>query len=302
MAKPFKIKGLKASQPVREAAGLILRAKLAEVFSYEDLVRAGDVDGVHDMRVGMKRFREALRLLRPVLPKAEAKQHMAWVEELNDALGAVRDPDVMSEGLAALAQEADLGPALEPLQQELAQRRSRRHDALVGRLDAIRKEKLQRKCGRFIDRLAAHRSRRHRETARRFAHQAIADRLMRAFALEEAARAPGAVEAFHRMRIAVKRLKYALEPFLGILPRIAKQSYGSVSDLQELMGQVHDCDVLEAAVSDFAAAGDGARRTAAERAIEALHKRRQELYDATLVLLDTMAEQDFSRRLLDGLD
>jgi len=55
---------------------------------------------------------------------------------------------------------------------------------------------------------------------------------------------PMQVEALHDMRIAAKRLRYVLEvtaePCFGPYARVAAKK---VKELQDLLGEIHDCDV-----------------------------------------------------------
>ena len=60
---------------------------------------AGDVESVHDMRVGIRRLRVAMNNFAVCLRKKERKRWRARLEKLADALGGVRDLDVMIEAL-----------------------------------------------------------------------------------------------------------------------------------------------------------------------------------------------------------
>jgi CHAD domain-containing protein len=51
------------------------------------------------------------------------------------------------------------------------------------------------------------------------------------------------VEALHDMRIAAKRLRYVLEVTHPVFGPYAEKAVGVVKDLQELLGEIHDCDV-----------------------------------------------------------
>ncbi len=68
---------------------------------------------------------------------------------------------------------------------------------------------------------------------------------------------PDEVEALHDMRIAAKRLRYILEIAHPCFGEYAPTAVGRVKDLQELLGQLHDCDVqsveLEAFLGDLIA-------------------------------------------------
>lgn len=52
------------------------------------------------------------------------------------------------------------------------------------------------------------------------------------------------IQALHDMRIAAKRLRYALEVFGDLYGPYAKQGGKRAKDLQDLIGEIHDCDVM----------------------------------------------------------
>jgi hypothetical protein len=54
---------------------------------------------------------------------------------------------------------------------------------------------------------------------------------------------PSEVEALHDMRIAAKRLRYILEITGPCFGSYAKSAVKMTKDLQDLLGEIHDCDV-----------------------------------------------------------
>jgi CHAD domain len=54
---------------------------------------------------------------------------------------------------------------------------------------------------------------------------------------------PGEVVALHDMRIAAKRLRYVLEVTGSVFGDYAGKATIMVKDLQDLLGEIHDCDV-----------------------------------------------------------
>src|ERR1700682_4971291 len=85
MPKPTHVPGLDAHTPLRQAAKLLLEARLLDVRRYEPQLTEGTPeDAVHDMRVALRRLRAALRLFR-------LRELDGPVKALQDALGAVRD-------------------------------------------------------------------------------------------------------------------------------------------------------------------------------------------------------------------
>jgi hypothetical protein len=55
---------------------------------------------------------------------------------------------------------------------------------------------------------------------------------------------PAEVQALHDMRIAAKRLRYVLEIFGGLFGPYAGKAGKRAKDLQDLIGEIHDCDVM----------------------------------------------------------
>src|SRR5882672_3705610 len=96
MAKPIQIAGLLRRTPIARTSSKVLRATLLDLLEKVPEARSGDSKkGIHDLRVAVKRFREAFRLFRPVQRKKKTfRKHREWIEDLNDALGEVRDRDV----------------------------------------------------------------------------------------------------------------------------------------------------------------------------------------------------------------
>src|SRR5258708_38372338 len=95
MAKPIQIAGLLRRTPISRTSSRVLGATLLDLLEKVPEARGGDSrKGIHDLRVAVKRFREAFRLFRPVLRKKTFRKHREWIEDLNDALGEARDRDV----------------------------------------------------------------------------------------------------------------------------------------------------------------------------------------------------------------
>lgn len=127
MAKPWKVKGVGAKDPFRDAARVIVATKYAELQSYLPAVLdAPSEELIHDMRIAAKRLREALKLVRDGLSRDEARVALAAADGMNEALGRVRDRDVLLLWLENVAQ-ADLSEnerqALAVLHSEVAAER-----------------------------------------------------------------------------------------------------------------------------------------------------------------------------------
>ena len=301
MPKPVSPDKLTSDTPVTEAAGLLIALQSKGVWQCRKAVEAGDVEGVHDMRVAAKRLRETLRIFKPVLPKA-GKRCIADVDELNDALGQVRDSDVLMINVRALASEVpDNNDALQGLLERLASERepqfSALKTALAEHMDArdtpVELRALSKRLRAASDNGATLR-------VAKFAHAAIFQRLIPVFSDNAAAKRPRNAAEFHALRVKVKRLKYAVEPFLRTLPAGIGPLYQQIAELQELMGIVHDDDVLIATIKGFVA--ESKPRQDLRLALSHLRDLRKERHARAVALLSQMEDADFARQLMDILD
>jgi CHAD domain len=62
---------------------------------------------------------------------------------------------------------------------------------------------------------------------------------------------PDEVEALHDMRIAAKRLRYILEITHPCFGSFAERAVRQTKDLQDVLGEIHDCDVQIPEVAEF---------------------------------------------------
>jgi len=102
MAPARPIRDLSCDEPFRRAAGKVIWTRFEEMMS----LRAAALDskereGVHDMRVATRRLRAALELFRDAFPANRFRPMLAEVKEMADALGKVRDLEVMVQRLEA---------------------------------------------------------------------------------------------------------------------------------------------------------------------------------------------------------
>lgn len=82
-----------------EFAQKLFRELQQLILQYEAGALAGDVESVHDMRVGIRRLRVAINNFAECLRKKERRRWRRKLENLADALGGVRDLDVMIEAM-----------------------------------------------------------------------------------------------------------------------------------------------------------------------------------------------------------
>lgn len=129
----------------------------------------------------------------------------------------------------------------------LQQRRRSLQPAVISALETLRKEgipaEMQEACRSRIVNARLHHTDVHSLPAyqRSFFH--ISLRLEELFAFEPFVPMPGQIKEHHAMRIAAKRLRYTMEIFNDLYGDGLKKIIKSTKKLQDLLGDMHDCDV-----------------------------------------------------------
>lgn len=235
----------------RTAPGRLMLRRLRALGDALPAALDGDVEGVHKTRVASRRVREALPVVLAQASPRPVRKATRALRRVTRALGPVRELDVTLGLIAAeTASHAGVVDALEPVRLRVVEERQRRGAELVEQLQAIDVEKLAYRITSALEPddhgMAA-------EDSAAVARAVLAIRVSRrARELGAATREAGplyAPEPLHRVRIAVKKLRYALElaAELRLLP--SRRSVMRLKAVQETLGGLHDLQVLLARIS-----------------------------------------------------
>jgi adenylate cyclase len=207
-------------------------------------LRSDDPEYVHQMRVATRRLRAALRMFGPALPEGFAEQIVPPLRELMSALGQARDLDVLmaevvGPAAAALADE----PRLTDLANAITHRRYAARAAIRQALRQPAHGRLLLSADRLLQRAPFIGAAANDEAApslRAFADRRLRRLLKKILELADAARVDQP-PSLHRLRIAIKRLRYAIEFFGSMLPgKAAASAIKRLAGLQEELGQLND--------------------------------------------------------------
>ena len=220
---------------------------------------AGKDVGVHQARVASRRLREAIPVLTAGLEHTKAGNAQRKIRKLTQALGAVRELDVTLHIIDELAERPAVPrTALAEVRALVIEDRERRRVVMLDRLESVSSEKLAK-------RLQAVRQALLHPTPEHSWKSALALRLTtRARRLEKAIDAAGqiyAAEALHQVRIAAKKLRYALEiaDESGAAP--CGDTLKVIKRVQDALGRLHDLQILQHHVAAVGAAPRGRRST-----------------------------------------
>lgn len=153
MAKEWEVKDLTPDEPFRQAAAKIIKTKSDELWSYADGTIAGeDIEELHSMRVSSRRLRAAVDVCAPCYPARPYTRLRQVVSGLTEALGGVRDADVMLEFLRnerRKASEIELA-GLDDLIALIEARREALRPAMIETLHRLQREGFRERFDQFI--------------------------------------------------------------------------------------------------------------------------------------------------------
>ncbi len=244
MAKAKRVKGIKCNAAAAAGVKLVLLTRFKELYELRDAALDwSDPEGVHSMRVASRRLRSVLRDCTPYLRKRSLTSIQKEIRSLADALGEVRDQDVAIMALEKIASHTPtkVSPALKEFIDARKEVRERAREELIAVLEQSELEKLDAAFSEKVDKATATDD--PELTFRKMSRSIILDRLKELEKLSNGLFDPFEIETLHEMRIAAKRLRYALELFQqcwrNSLATYAKRS----ARIQTALGDVHDCDV-----------------------------------------------------------
>ncbi len=238
------------------------RACVAQLLANEAAALAGDAEGVHQMRIALRRLRAILSAFGIMIPKERRAPFDADLRWLGDALAAARNLDVFTGELIGPARAAQIdGVFLERLG-KAAERRRRRAYASARR--AIRSPRytalLLRLMRWFDDRLWRGRS----DAANRLdapiavLAPALLDRRRRKAQKRSRNLADQSPKQRHKLRIALKKLRYTTELFASLYdPDEAKRFIRRLKHLQTRLGDANDVRVGRKLVAELAPSRGG---------------------------------------------
>ena len=202
------------------------------------LSKREDKEAVHDFRVVLRRLRSLLRPARRVYGKFHTDAVRAALKGVADASGGLRDEEVLEETLAAI--ELTSLPRAEVTAWIV--RRKRRLQVLRASLLRLVREGGVERALKMLDALLSlpvppKEDREADHFARKVVSAAQRD-------VEHARETPlDDVTGLHALRILYKRLRYAVDGFLGVLTPQMAAIAPSATKFQKRLGDVHDVDV-----------------------------------------------------------
>jgi triphosphatase len=222
---------------------------LGHLQANEDMVLYGqDIEGVHQMRVALRRLRSCLSLYEPLIPKkifTKLRREAKWI---TDVLGVARDWDVFALSLEQM-QQPDNNSSLKNLPKRVANKKRHAYAAVRAALRSPRYSRMLLLFGKWL-------------TQRRWRRKLEDDALSRldSFVIDFASpileshhqlvKKQGknlvelSAEELHELRISIKQLAYGTRFFAELYPCFSVRPYTkSLKVLQDELGILNDGSV-----------------------------------------------------------
>ena len=228
--------GVRAQRVGSQRAGL-------EVWMERVLERADrvlpdwDADDIHDLRTALRRCRTMADVLQQVNPAPGWRKLKQGSRELFQVMGSLRDTQVERLWIKKLARPGD------SLRRQMLRLLSR-EEARQRKIAEKTLDDFDRKNWRKWSRKLAAKARFFPLESVVFQRLALVELNQAVELLQLARKRPSSI-AWHRVRIALKRFRYIVENFM---PQRYEVWVDDLKRLQDLLGDVHDLDVLRVAI------------------------------------------------------
>jgi CHAD domain-containing protein len=227
---------------------------------------------VHDLRTSLRRCRSLADGIMVFDPHPAWKKMKRAGKQLFSSLGELRDTHVLQEWVQKLSPEGDVtGKFLT--------------DFMIGREESLKEtaiaalqqfDRKQWKC--WANELPS-RAAKISTDSPAFAYLAL-EKWQDAHALHRRALRNRSNVSYHQLRIGLKRLRYTIENFLPRLHGIWGQD---LKELQDILGEVHDLDVLWETAAGTKAFPDSVARTAWRVRVQEEKRQRIAVYRSKMV-------------------
>ena len=227
---PFAVTSPASSRPEYRSLSQSMNRVLEELGSLQS---SPDSETVHDLRVAIRRCRSLAAVMEEIDPDSAWSEMRKVARKLFRGLGAVRDAQVMEEWIKRLGSEND------PLRVHLL--------ASLQTEEKQRSEDALRVAGKFNEKEWTTLEHRLRQRVRLvpvggLAAECLAlERFEEAKELHNRALRTEKPKPWHALRIGLKRFRYTLESFL---PDHSAAWGENLKRVQDLLGDIHDLDVL----------------------------------------------------------
>jgi CHAD domain-containing protein len=299
---------MRGDEKLADAMRVLLGAHVRKLDKRLRKARAGTVGGVHKSRTELRRIRTEIDTMGHTAFGWSVMALLAErLRETERALAKTRDDDVLLADLDAHLRGASRGDSrdLADVRARLVKRRRRAAKSARTALDRRAREALEgalRDAARPRNVVALqpkNPARAAPELVRHFTHREVWRRYDALLAYD--ARLPADVATLHKLRSALRELRFTLEAFQEALPALAPIAR-ALHGLQDEMGELHDHQVAIDRLELWRREGKVAASRGLERYLETRAAARDELRSRSEPRWLSVLGEDFRLRLASALE
>ena len=223
---------------------------LAHLQGNQDMVLHGeDIEGVHQMRVALRRLRSAFIVFRQIASKQSSASIVEECRWLADVLGHARDLDVfITQTLPPVLEQLNDHPSLIQLNQKAEHARKRAYAEVRKALSSQRYHRLLVTLGDWLENERWHDSNAVECSVFDVAKRMLAKR-HKQLKLHGKLLMHAHPEERHTTRIAAKKLRYATEFFASLYPKKRLRDFlPALTKLQDNLGVLNDITMTESLI------------------------------------------------------
>ena len=266
---------LDATMSAKDSLIAVMRSCLTHIIGSADYAfKSSDPEGIHQLRVAIRRTRAAFSIIRRHVAKDLDVRVARDLRSLQQKLGGAREWDVLVEETLKFAPNRLVSaPFSAHLGQIVKTKRAEGHKKAHGALQDYHYTDLLLRLAYWIDaELGEGRSHKRKQVtdalatpAAKFAAQVIQDCHRKTRKLGKKIRTLDPTQ-LHRLRILIKKLRYATDFFGALWPhRRTKYFLSALKDLQQALGIFHDTTVAMNLIASLAADGGADVKVGVER-------------------------------------
>jgi triphosphatase len=242
--------------PAKAAFQLIAFDCLKLIVANKPAILARDPEGIHQMRIGLRRLRAAISLFSDIIDDAKTRGIKAELRWLTNELGPAREFEVfLTKVVTPLRARRPRPAGIRSMSRELMDRRETAIARALSALSSKRFRELTLNVAAWVELDAGRESRSKRGSTRgRLPIETVAcEQLRRRWKkIRKRGRTLAKLDpqARHKLRIQVKKLRYATEFFERLFPGRKREKrhaafLSALKDIQDCLGELNDIFVHE---------------------------------------------------------
>ena len=281
----------------------------------EGVEKGEDIECLHKMRVTSRRIRAAMPLFKSCYPKKQFKKWLNEIRAITKFLGEARDLDVQIIFLQNyLKNHSKLGinTGVKLLLDSLVSRRTDIQKTVVSELEELRNSAVLEEIRDFSCKILPEPTTEPLDLQEMLeeTNDRISAKLNNFLSMEYCVHKEDDTLCHHQMRIRAKWLRYTMEAFASLYKEKLSQEIDTIKHFQDLLGELHDCDVWIQCLPKFNAQIETRRETPKKRKnqienerkslselLEFVKERRKKYYRDFVQLWDEKTTQNLFEQL-----